>query len=665
MSVKKFRFVSPGVFVNEIDNSQIPAAGVGEGPVVIGRAEKGPSLVPVTVRSFEEFVKTFGTPAPGGAGDDVWREGTDKSATTYGMYAAQAYLRNSSPLTYIRLNGAQTSADGGPAAGTAGEAGWKMDKAYGLFVCHAAQENFVNGTPTALTGALAAIFYADSNTYLRLKGDALTSGSGGIVAAAGPSASGVTGSGNFVSDTGTDYEFKIVALSGSSSPVTTTFNFNENDSRYIRKVFCTNPQQTNSRVVTGTPETFFLGESFDRHLKANVTSAEIAAGNYKRSFGAIILITDGTTVGSDYAGHSVQSAQTPTIISNRTSPSSAPQNLFAVHALQEPGDWSNRNIKVSIQNIKRSSNNDNGYGSFSVLVRQLSDSDNTVRVIEQFDECDLNPDSLSYVARKIGDQYLEWNEDERRYIQKGDWPSNSSYIRVAMNSDVDAGMLGDVGMLPFGFQGMVKYDDEEISNQDAGGGLGGTAGNWISGSAIASTAAGLSTGTYTTGSVFNLSCSAADVDMNLVIKALYPAPELRVNATDGNLSNRTDAYFGFQTSPTAGSTRFDKSNIDLLRPRGGIVGAMFSGGSKTERSVEFTLDDISGSQGVWVSGSHATNSLTFVNGAVSGVLDQGYDRFTVPVYGGFDGVNITEMDRSQVGSRFQEQELVFLVAPEA
>ena len=70
MSVKKYRFVSPGVFVNEIDNSQIPASPAGIGPVVIGRAEKGPSLRPVTVSSFEEFVNVFGTPAPGGAGDD-------------------------------------------------------------------------------------------------------------------------------------------------------------------------------------------------------------------------------------------------------------------------------------------------------------------------------------------------------------------------------------------------------------------------------------------------------------------------------------------------------------------------------------------------------------------------------------------------------------------
>ena len=171
MSVKKYRFVSPGVFVNEIDNSQIPASPAGIGPVVIGRAQKGPSLRPVTVNSFEEFVNVFGTPEPGGAGDDVWREGTDKSATTYGAYAAQAYLKNSSPLTYIRLLGAQTTADGGPSAGSIGEAGWEKSNAYGLYVFHDRSGS------AELTGALAAIWYCNSGTEVALSGAAVISAS--------------------------------------------------------------------------------------------------------------------------------------------------------------------------------------------------------------------------------------------------------------------------------------------------------------------------------------------------------------------------------------------------------------------------------------------------------------------------------------------------------
>ena len=37
MGVDKYKFVSPGVFVKEVDESQLPADAVGIGPVVVGR----------------------------------------------------------------------------------------------------------------------------------------------------------------------------------------------------------------------------------------------------------------------------------------------------------------------------------------------------------------------------------------------------------------------------------------------------------------------------------------------------------------------------------------------------------------------------------------------------------------------------------------------------
>ena len=237
-------------------------------------------------------------------------------------------------------------------------------------------------------------------------------------------------------------------------------------------------------------------------------------------------------------------------------------------------------------------------------------------------------------------------------VQKGDWANNSAYIRVAMDSNVDAGMANP-SLLPFGYRGIVKYDDEELTTGSAADG------NWVTGSIDAISYPDIipATAQWTSGSVFAVLDPTAGAAFNasnaIGIKVLYPTPELRVSASDGNLSNKTDAYFGFQTAQSAGSTVFDKSTIDLLRPRGGIVGTMFaaSTGTKTERSLLFTLDDVSGSSGVWVSGSHnkaiggyAGGSLTRADGAVSGVLDAGFDRFSVPLYGGFDGVNITEMD---------------------
>jgi len=728
MSVKNYRFVSPGVFVNEIDNSQVPASPAGIGPVVIGRAASGPALRPVTVNSFEEFVNIFGTPAPGGTGDDVWREGTDKTATTYGMYAAQAYLKNSAPLTYIRLLGAENDD-----ATAAGAAGWNADgDAYGLVVfdrgAHtdavcatgsvtatsasakgvtlthggttltaqwtavagtdfevgadneemaanlvtASNNNFTDITASAvgnlitytavtcgtagnllqitssddsylslsgfgsgdtlsgtlgggedpesaLTGALAAIFYStNESTTFALSGNILYStatdwGTGDptqsldtVVKAVGP---------------GREFKMHIANYKGTSN-TDITFNFNRADSRYIRKVFNTNPQLGNEQTTAAADrEKYFLGETFDRHLASN-----ISADSANNTFAALVKIekTSGTAASGGDFKQQLQSAQTPQVISSRMSPTDAPVNLFNFVALDEPGDWSNRNIKISIQDIRRSTNDSTDYGTFSVVVRHLSDSDNVVRVIEQFNNCDLNPDSLNYVARKIGTQYREWEPTSRRYRTRGDWPNNSAYIRIAMNSGVDAGSTNS-SLLPFGFRGMVKYDDELL---DAAGN-----GNWVSASATVPAL-------HVAAGPFIVSGSGA-----LTASVLYPAPELRLSASAGSLSNPTDAYFGLQTARSAGSTVFARSTIDLMRPRGGNVGAMFSetAGAKTERSVTFTLDDISGS-GVWSSGSHTSDSLTFVNGAVSGVLDQGYDRFTIPMYGGFDGVNITDMD---------------------
>ena len=123
MSVKSFKFVSPGVFINEIDNSQLPRLPDQLGPVLIGRAERGPAMVPIQVESFSEFVEIFGEPVGGGEASDTWRNG-NRMGPTYAAFAAQAYLNSSSPLTFVRLLGDEASDKE-----AAGSAGWKMDKA--------------------------------------------------------------------------------------------------------------------------------------------------------------------------------------------------------------------------------------------------------------------------------------------------------------------------------------------------------------------------------------------------------------------------------------------------------------------------------------------------------------------------------------------------------
>ena len=165
---KKFDFLSPGVQLNEIDESALPAVTDAEGPVIIGRTLRGPAMVPTKVRSLEDFVSVFGAPVPGGvsANNDVWRTG-NLSAPTYASYAAQSWLAaNNSPVTIVRVLGDQATGATG-----AGVAGWQTSGSYNSLVAEngGAYGLFLidSGSLAAnATGSLAAIFYVDSGALM-------------------------------------------------------------------------------------------------------------------------------------------------------------------------------------------------------------------------------------------------------------------------------------------------------------------------------------------------------------------------------------------------------------------------------------------------------------------------------------------------------------------
>ena len=119
MSIKGYRFVSPGVFFKEIDASVLPEARPNRGPVIIGRFSSGPAMRPYVVSSYDEFIKTFGPPHPGGASEDAWR-GAPHGGPTYAAYASEAWLNAQvAPVTVVRLLGEEHDNKS-----TTGQAGW-------------------------------------------------------------------------------------------------------------------------------------------------------------------------------------------------------------------------------------------------------------------------------------------------------------------------------------------------------------------------------------------------------------------------------------------------------------------------------------------------------------------------------------------------------------
>ena len=52
---KKFDFISPGVSLNEVDQSEITLPAEEDGILIIGRAPQGPANVPIKVNSLSDF----------------------------------------------------------------------------------------------------------------------------------------------------------------------------------------------------------------------------------------------------------------------------------------------------------------------------------------------------------------------------------------------------------------------------------------------------------------------------------------------------------------------------------------------------------------------------------------------------------------------------------
>lgn len=138
------------------------------------------------------------------------------------------------------------------------------------------------------------------------------------------------------------------------------------------------------------------------------------------------------------------SAATPMIKSQLISGQRS--SLFRFRTLSD-GSAANTDVKVSIVGARPSSTVGE-YGTFSVLVREFSDTDNKISVLEQFDNLTLDPTSPNFIAARIGTAHtiIDGNGDIYR---DGDYPNASKYIYIEMDANADT---IPVAALPYGFE---------------------------------------------------------------------------------------------------------------------------------------------------------------------------------------------------------------------
>ena len=386
-------------------------------------------------------------------------------------------------------------------------------------------------------------------------------------------------------------------------------------------------------------------------------------------------------------------------------------DLFKVEALSD-GEWANSNIKVSIANLRASTDKSNPYGTFEVQVRQFSDNDFEPVVLESFPDCTLNPTDENFVGRKIGDYRTSYSfdadtTDERRLVVEGKNPNKSLFVRVVMSDDFDSGAVPREA-LPFGFRGVNVLkttdsltDDTAVALQVDGITIGNPGNVRLWGGGISDQSANLP----------HWPAAAGETLSSIATGSILPPLPLRYKITRGDVSTsptysgtpgnaeRVDSrlYWGLKTTklPESGSVANPGLNANVSHVHNPLIDAYtkFQGILKLDNLItgsgadhfnanKFTLANVA-LQGT---GSGAGKLLANIKGSSrASVLEAAYIRnaaidsenytiedpgfgkrvsfatlvnsssvkfnrytqylkFTIPIFGGFDGFNALDKD---------------------
>ena len=197
----------------------------------------------------------------------------------------------------------------------------------------------------------------------------------------------ISGTSTFVRENAAGlFQIDIMEDQTATEPAETiSFNlYDENSKNYVRKVFNTNPTVTNFGITPdgGARKNYWLGESYNR--MATSANSDRFEGSDDPLIGILLPMLNGTAQQSEHTADA-QKARTPFVISQDLGGDLVTydfQRLFQFETL-EPGEWEQQNFKLSITNVKASTDPFDPFGTFTVELRMAQDSDNAVQIVER------------------------------------------------------------------------------------------------------------------------------------------------------------------------------------------------------------------------------------------------------------------------------------------
>lgn len=288
----------------------------------------------------------------------------------------------------------------------------------------------------------------------------------------GFSGSALASSSNEVTD-----KYDLTLYSGGTQVGTYKFSIDPTNSSYLANVFGTDPKAGQVAVATGVkPEVAYVYKQFKDTI-AKVWGEMSTSGSWKLFLDSTdstvydpdaddfvasyaMKFSDGVPGGGGgadntaWSDYDISTAYTPFVTSQLIAPwsgvgsSSVSQSfeLFKFHTLSH-GTEMNTAYKVEISNVKTGevvAGTD--YPEFDVAIRAYRDTDARPQILESFPQCNLNPNSVNYIARKIGDSYRRINFNGK-VVEFGDFGNKSRYVRVEMTESPYP-----VSAMPYGFK---------------------------------------------------------------------------------------------------------------------------------------------------------------------------------------------------------------------
>ena len=679
-------FRSPGVSAREIDltgPTNVTPTGVPAG--IIGTANQGPAFVPVTIGSQQDFVAKFG----------------ETDGEKFGPLAVVEWLSNAQAATYMRVLGAgdgKKRTTTGDNAGKVTNAGFVVGaeqvQATGLvsrnlkavdggppgrlhflgcFMSESAGSTIFSEAGIQFSGEnlahpiLRGVILAASGVVPMLSASfaaSSTKPSSTVAATAAGPQGAITGS---VDLTGAQQDF-VLLLNGhidtAQYPNLITASFDVDAPNYFGNTLNRDPLLVEDAG-------HLLYTRYDIHPAfADVTgSGIIAPGTEIPSNKEPVAFLLTASLGRD-AGSTVipnfenfedrfKTPASPYVISQKFGGN--PVNLFKVYALSD-GAFANTRFKISIRNIAKSVSLVDKYGTFDLLVRDFSDTDDDPIVLEQFTQLSLNPSSDRYIAKIIGDQNVYWdfdkNDDGQRLVFEGSFPNLSNLIRVEMTQTVDDAEV-DATALPIGFRGpfhlVTSGSGIMTTPPTAGGGF--NAGQHLSYRRLVEPPVAYR-------ETIKLGVTPKDDVNNSLFWGVQFQRKTSITEPNKSLVQDPTVASFVKYFPTFHTTNQNPSVGDN-------AGAADSSGTVYDsdrfNNNIFTLENVkvrTGSNGIadpkeWVSASYVRQGSISADAAaktraLSVTTDFGdatvktYAKFSFFVQGGFDGVNIFDEDKSKL-----------------